>query len=130
MIVFNLEQQKELLREEDFTLAALPMVARALDAVQPATVDYRTLQNPSRAGDFVQDLVKRELQASKPSDAVVSLGPRSIDKSKPSPALVLPPGAKQRFFYLLWEQPPVWAGASFVRNPQGEFVPRFGAVRL
>jgi len=101
LVVFNLEQQKELLRKEGFTLAALPEVAQALNAVQPATVDYRSLQNPHTAADFVEKLVNTEIHAAEPSDAVVFLGPRSIYKDKPSPDFGLPPGAKQHFFYLV-----------------------------
>jgi hypothetical protein len=101
LVVFDLEQQKVMLRKDGFTLAALPEVAQALNAVQPATVDYRTLENPHSTADFIEKLVNTEIHAAEPSDAVVFLGPKSIYKDKPSPDFGLPPGAKQRFFYLV-----------------------------
>jgi hypothetical protein len=124
IVAFNLEQQKELFRNENFTAAALADVARALSAVQPVTVDYRSLQNHASTSDFIQGLITRELQASESPDAVVFLGPRSIYKDKPASAWELPHGLKTRFFYLLWERPPFGSGA-FLRNAQGEIVPTY-----
>jgi hypothetical protein len=120
LVMFNLEQQKELLRKDGFTIEALPEVARAFDAVQPATVDYSVLQNPTATVDFIQSLVKQEIHASEPPGAVVFLGPRSIYKDKPAPNIDLPPDARQRFFYLLWERPPVGSGLVFGPGQQGQ----------
>ncbi len=101
LVVFNLEQRKELLLKDGFTLEALPEVAPVLDAVQPAAVDYHAVQNPGGAVDLIENRLNQEMHASDPSEAVIFLGPRSIYKSKPSPKFGLPPGAKQRFFYLV-----------------------------
>ena len=120
LVMFNLEQQREILRKDGFTTEALPEVARALDAVQPAPVDYSVLQNPTATVDFIQSLVNQEIHASQPSGAVVFLGPRSIYTDKPSPNVGLPPGAKQQFFYLLWERPPIGSGLSFGPGQQGQ----------
>jgi hypothetical protein len=106
LVVFNLEQQKEILRQDGFTIQALPEVSKALDSVQPGTVDYGTLQNPGGAAGLIEDLVNREIHAAEPSGAVVFLGPRSIYNGKPSPAFGLPPGAIQQYFYLMWTHPP------------------------
>jgi len=103
LVVFNLEQQKEILRKDGFTLDALPEVAQALNGVQPATVDYSVLQHPGGTADFIENLVNQEVHASEPSDTVVFLGPRSIYKVKPSSSFALPPDAKQQFFYLVCE---------------------------
>ncbi len=101
LVVFNLEQRKELLRKNGFTLEALPEVARVLDAVQPAAVDYRAVQNRDGTVDFLENLLNQEMHVSEPSQAVVFLGPRSIYKSKPPAQFGLPPGTKQRFYYLI-----------------------------
>jgi hypothetical protein len=101
LVVFNLEQRREILRKDDFTLDALPEVAEALNAVQPATVDYSTLRNPGGTADFIEHLVNEEIQAAEPSGAVVFVGPRSIYKNKPSPSFGPPPGARAQFFYLV-----------------------------
>ncbi len=101
LVVCNLEQRRELLRKDGFTLEALPEVARVLDAVQPAAVDYNAVQNPGGAADFVEDLLNQEMHASAPSEAVVFLGPRSLYKNKRHPPFGLPPGTKQQFYYLM-----------------------------
>lgn len=98
LVVFNLEQQRELLRKDGFTLRALPEVMQVLDALQPAAVDYSTLQKPG--GNFIENLLNREMRASASSEAVVFLGPKSVYTDKPSAQFVLPPGSKQRFYYL------------------------------
>jgi len=103
VVVFNLEQQRELFRQDGFAVEALPQVAQVLDTVQPATVDYRVVQNPAGPAEFVERLLNQEMQASDPSDAVIFLGPKSIYQAKPSPGFHLSPGVKQRFFYLVCE---------------------------
>ncbi len=99
LVVFNLDQQKEIWRKDGFTLEALQEVAKALD--EPGAVNYRALQNSGGALDLVESLTNQEIHASEPSGAVVFLGPHSIYRSKPVSAFTVPPGAKQRFFYLL-----------------------------
>jgi len=101
LVVFNLEQRRELLRKDDFTLQALPEVMQLLDAVQPAAVDFSAIQNPGGTKDFLERLLSREMRSSEPSEAVVVLGPRSMYKAKPSVQFGLPPGSKQRFYYLV-----------------------------
>ncbi len=119
LVAFNLEQQREIYRKDGFTFAELPELARALDVVQPATVDYSVLQNPNGTVHHMQNLVSQEIHASEPSNAVVFLGPRSIYKDKPTSSFGLPPGGKQQFFYLLWEQPPKGSGLTFGPGQQG-----------
>ncbi|HTX39458.1 MAG TPA: hypothetical protein VME43_30780 [Bryobacteraceae bacterium] len=101
LVVFNLDQQKELWRREGFTLQAMPEVAKALEET-PVAVDYRVLQNPGGVLDLIEGLANREMHAAEPSEAVVFLGPHSLYNGKPSAGFARPAGAKQRFFYLSW----------------------------
>ena len=103
LVVFNLEQRREMLRKEGFTLEALPEVAKVLDAVQPAAVGYSAVQNPGGAAGFIENLLNQEVHESEPSEAVVFLGPKSIYKDRPSAQFGLPPGTEQRFYYLMCE---------------------------
>lgn len=103
LVLFNLEQRRQLFCKDTFTLDALPEVAKALDAVQPAAVDYGAAQNTGGTANFIEKLVSQEIHASDPSNAVIFLGPKSIYRSKPSSKIDLPPGSKLRFFYLLCE---------------------------
>jgi hypothetical protein len=103
LVVFNLEQRKELFRQDNFTVASLPQVAKVLDAVQSSVVDYHALQNPHGTVDFIESLLNQEMRAAEPSEGVILLGPRSIFKDKPSPQFVLAQGTKPHFFYLVCE---------------------------
>jgi hypothetical protein len=101
LVVFNLDQQKELYRQEDFEPQSLNSVAQSIDGVELGTVDYQVLQNPGGHLDLLADLIKGELTAQKPSDVVLFLGPMARFSDKlPSEDLERPAGATPRFYYL------------------------------
>ena len=104
MVAFNLDQQKEIYRRDDFTADAIPQVWRALNRLELNLVDYHTLANRQGHIDLLADLVNRELHAEEPSDAVVILGPvaRSIDKP-PRGVLERPAGDLPHFFYFQYK---------------------------
>jgi hypothetical protein len=99
LAVFNLDKQRVLFNQEDFTLAALGRVAQALNDMELDAIDYHTLQNPTGHVDLLSDLINRELASPKPSDAVVFLGPASRYIDKIPPAAVDAAAARLRFFY-------------------------------
>jgi hypothetical protein len=76
LVIFNLDLQKELLREDDFTANGIQRVEDMLNAVQVATVDYHVLQNRNGYLALLRDMVNRERWAAEPSDAVVFLTAR------------------------------------------------------
>ena len=101
LVVFYLDQHKEVYRREGFTIDAMPEVARAMNELQPSLVDYSVLQKPGGALDLIESLANLEIRASEASDAVIFLGPRIRYTGKISPgALDQPRGAAPRFFYL------------------------------
>jgi hypothetical protein len=99
LAVFNLDKQRILFNQDDFTLASLGRVAQALNDMELDAIDYHTLQNPTGHIDLLSDLINRELASPKPSDAVVFLGPASRYIDKMPPAAVDATAAKLRFFY-------------------------------
>ena len=101
LVVFNLDQQKTLLRQDAFAPDALSRVAQALNSTELGLVDYHVLQNPLGHVDFLAGLINLELRAEPPSDVVVILGPqtRYVDKLPPT-ALEEPAGAAPQFFNL------------------------------
>jgi hypothetical protein len=101
LVVFNLDQQKTLLRQDAFAPGALGQVAQALDSTELGLVDYHVLQNPRGHVDLLAGLINLELRAEAPSDVVVFLGPetRYVDKLPPA-ALEDPTGAAPQFFNL------------------------------
>jgi hypothetical protein len=100
LVVFNLDQQKELFRRESFSPKALDQVAQSIENVQLGVVDYRILQNKRGHIDMVTDMVNAEMQAKQPSDVVLFLGPATrYWDSVPRDALERSDGAGPQFFY-------------------------------
>jgi hypothetical protein len=100
LVVFNLDQQKELYRQENFVARSLDQVAQSINAVELGTVDYQVLQNRGGHLDLLADLIHGELTAKTPSDVVLFLGPMARFSDKlPSEELEKAPGAP-RFYYL------------------------------
>jgi hypothetical protein len=110
LVVFNLDQQKELFRQNALTQEAFDQAADSMNNLQLQLVDYRVLQNRGGHVSLLTDLVNQELQAQEPSDAVIFLGPtaRYFDKV---PEFDLPATAP-RFFYLQYK-PFYGRGADF-----------------
>ena len=101
LVIFNLEQQKTLLRQDAFAPDALGRVAQSLNGVELGRVDYHVLQNPHGHVDFLAGLINQELRAETPSDVVVFLGPETRYGDKvPQAALEEPHGAVPQFFNL------------------------------
>jgi hypothetical protein len=112
LIVFNLEQQQEVLRREDFTVTELDDVARALKDLELGSVQLGVLEKPKGHIDLITSLLNAEIRSPSPSDAVVLLGPqeRYFDKV-PDGALDTPRGNKPRFFSVQFVPPPRWVNA-------------------
>ena len=99
LIIFNLEQQEELLRRKAFTVSELDGVARALKELELGSVQLGVLEKPKGHIDLITSLLNTEIRSSSPSDAIVFLGPqeRYFDKA-PDGALDTPRGYKPRFY--------------------------------
>jgi hypothetical protein len=77
LVVFSLDQQKELFRRDSFSPRMLSQVAEAINSAELGVVDYRVLQNRRGHVDMLTDLVSGEMHAKEPSDVVLFLGPAS-----------------------------------------------------
>ncbi|HEV2448548.1 MAG TPA: hypothetical protein VGS58_21595 [Candidatus Sulfopaludibacter sp.] len=99
LVVFNLDQQKELYRRDGFTLAAMDQIGQAMNDLELNAVDYHVLQNPRGHVDLLADLVNREIRASPPSGAVLFFGPAARFEDKPPRAALERQAAVPRFFY-------------------------------
>jgi hypothetical protein len=104
LVVFNLDQQKELFRSDSFQPAALPEVGKTLGATQSGTIDYGSLQ-PQMTAEFVAGLVNRELREPDPSDAVVFLGAAGQERYRIPPVMIVPGASHPPFFYLQLGRP-------------------------
>ena len=100
LVVFNLDQQKELYRKDDFTLNSLDQVYASLNRIELNLVDVQVLENRLGHVDLISDMVNQEIHAQPLSDAVVFLGPMARFEDKvPRQSLDKTAGALPRFFY-------------------------------
>jgi hypothetical protein len=77
LVVFNMDQQKELFRQDGFALDSLDKVAQAMNRLELGLVDYQVLQNRHGPVEFLVSLANRELAAKDASEIVLFLGPPS-----------------------------------------------------
>jgi hypothetical protein len=104
LVIFNLDQQKELFHDDSFTPDAFDHAAQSMSSLQLQTVDYRVLANRRGHIDLLTDLVNQELNAPEPSDAIIVLGPagRFLD-NVPKNSVEERPGERMHFFYLQYK---------------------------
>jgi len=75
LVVFNLDQQRELFREDVLTPESFDQAAESMDNLELGLVDYSVLRNQQGHVSLLADLVNKELEAGDPPDAVIFLGP-------------------------------------------------------
>jgi len=75
MRAFNLEQQRELFRQDQFDDAGFMELAEALRTLELGTVSYRVLQQRQGGLNLLADYANSELRAADPADAIIILGP-------------------------------------------------------
>ncbi len=106
-IIFNLEQQRELFRDEDFQLDRLKNAAEAIYNLQLLTVDYRVLRKPEGDIDLLTEIVKHEVSAAEPSDAVIFVGShRSSPNRVLRGSIDLSRLSGQKYFYVRYRLAP------------------------
>jgi hypothetical protein len=105
LVAFNLDQQKELYRQDGFTPDRLPDVAQTVESLQLGMVDYHVLQNRRGHVELLADLVNRELAEPEPSDVILFLGPLARFGERFPEQLLERPAAAPRFFYLQYRPP-------------------------
>jgi hypothetical protein len=110
LVLFNLDQQKELYRKEDFRLRDMGQVSQAMANIELGMVDFQTLQNGRGYVDLIAEMVNREMAAQPASDVVLFLGPTARQFEKmPLEVLEKPTGRAPQFYY--------FQIAPFVRAP-------------
>jgi len=103
LIAFNLDQQREIYRDENFRLRDLGKLSQSIYGLQLALIDYKAMQNSTPA-DLISSLVDGETESANPSSAVVFLGPRGRTNSILRKDALDPPRRRPpNFFYLEYE---------------------------
>ncbi len=101
LVAFNLDQQHELFRVNDFNPYDLRQLDAALQNLELGTVSYNVLQQRQGWSELLANLVKQEERAEPPADAVIFLGPHTrIAQKIPHEFLSCGDGVHPRFFYL------------------------------
>lgn len=101
LVVFDLDQQKETLRQEDFTLRDLAKAAHAANNTDHWAVTVRELQDQLTKWGMLANLVEREAGSEERPDAVLFLGPRMGPLERmPAHLFDGAKGVPLRFFYL------------------------------
>jgi hypothetical protein len=77
LVVFSLEQQREVFRTANFTPADIGKIADAFRSLEQTTVDVHVLQKPLGHVDFLANLIRREFAEPDAADKLVFLGPTS-----------------------------------------------------
>ena len=74
---FNLDQQRELFRQDQFDDAGFTELAETLRTLELGTVSYHVLQQGAGGLNLLEDYANSELRAEDLSDAVIILGPET-----------------------------------------------------
>jgi len=82
IVAFNLDQQVEIFRQENFDAAGAAELANALEGHQTATISLHALE-PGRWLDFLLRITREQNSTDTPSDAVVFIGTNTHFSQKP-----------------------------------------------
>lgn len=105
VVVFSLEQQKEVLRLDRFMPSDMKRIAEAIAELPQATIDVNVLKNPMGHVDFLAGLIRGELDRADAAHMVVFLGPTSRYWEKlPKDALPAAGQSHARVFYVRYER--------------------------
>jgi hypothetical protein len=101
LAVFDLDQQREVLRQDNFTLKDMAKAAHAADDLEHWVVTVRELQEQPGKWGLLANLIRREINEPEQSDVILFLGPR-IGSAGEMPAhfLEIEKRAEERFLYL------------------------------
>lgn len=112
LVLFNLDQQRELYRKDNFQLREMGQVYQSMANIELGLVDYQVLQNHRGHVDLLSDLMNRELEEPEPSDLVLFLGPgtRFLDRM-PTDSVDRPSRVGPQFFYFQLVPMPVFRDA-------------------
>ncbi len=101
LVAFNLDQNREIFRQDNFNRAGFRRLAHSLQELELGTVSYRVLQSQAAAAELPLKLVRDEGSAQQPSsDAVIFLGPNARMRDKVmKESLQVPDWLRARIFY-------------------------------
>lgn len=99
LVAFNLDQQRELFRQDRFDQDGFRKLAETLLALKLYTVPSDALKPKAQDREMLDSLVRGELSAERPADAILFLGPNVEDVSKWKDVPCEDHRSGPRFFY-------------------------------
>jgi hypothetical protein len=128
LVVFDFDQRKETLRQDNFTTKDIDKAARAANDTDHWAVTVRELQEQPGQWALLANLVEREIHAEEPPDAVLFLGPRLAPVWIMPHLLAQAKGPAPGLFYLQYrvEADPIDVGApsNMGHNAPDDTLPR------
>jgi hypothetical protein len=107
LVAFNLDQQRELFRDDQLDRPGLMRLSRSLRELELGTVSYGTLKNHHGWAAMLSGLTNQETAAEEPSDVVIFLGPM-IRNGEKIPAELFTAGKSRRPHFYYFEFLPMW----------------------
>lgn len=100
VVAFNLDQQREVFRQDRFDGLAFPKLSQALQDVELGTVSYHVLEHEQGWSELLANLVNAEVTSKEPPDAVIFLGPATrITRKVPEELFTARTSRTPQFFY-------------------------------
>ena len=128
LVVFNLDQQRELFRKDDFTTRDVAGIAHEGDALARWAVDSKVLQNPAGGWELIGKLESSEIRSAPLPDTILFLGlPAASAEKMPNEMPQSASAQTPRFVYLRYHlEPQASAQALRVGRGGGPSLPRGG----
>ena len=99
LIAFNLDQEREVFRQEEFDAAGFTQLAQRLQKLELATISYKALGRQTWH-ELLWQLTQEQLSAQHPADAVLFLGPTThFDEKIPKELIQKTEGGSQIFYF-------------------------------
>jgi hypothetical protein len=100
LVAFNLDQQRELFREEDLDRFTLVRLSQALTDLELGTVSKFTLERREGWAQLLAELIEREAAGAPDTSAIIFLGPHGrLNKKMACDVPDYHPGVSPRIFY-------------------------------
>jgi hypothetical protein len=107
VVAFNLDQQEEIFRQDNFDRSGLVKLSHALQKLELGSISYQKLSQPAGWSEILTRMASEEVEAKEPPDAVIFLGPTTrVSDKLPKEAFTKPRDNKTRFYY--FEYFPAW----------------------
>jgi hypothetical protein len=108
LVAFNLDQQKEIYRQESFDAAGCERLAEAMTHIELGTVPIETLRRRTGHIDMLASMLNEERSSAEPADAVLFVGPAARQFDKFPPSMIAAPTAPSPPKVFYFEYFPYW----------------------